>query len=110
MANRILASSATPVPLENIDPSQVVQGDPQSGALELPDSGFACGLWEHTAGTSTDVEVDEVFVVLSGHAHIIIEGQDPIEVSPGDVVELTAGTRTTWHVHAPLRKFWIARD
>jgi hypothetical protein len=67
-----------------------------------------CGLWEHAVGESTDVEVHEVFVVLSGRARIEIEGQADLEIGPGDVVELAAGARTRWHVSEQLRKFWIA--
>jgi hypothetical protein len=67
-----------------------------------------CGLWEHEVGESTDVEVHEVFVVLSGRARIEIEGEGALEVGPGDVIELEAGARTRWHVSEHLRKFWLA--
>jgi uncharacterized cupin superfamily protein len=110
MPNRLLATSDTHLPRLELDPAQVRNATPTAELLQLADSGFACGLWEHTAGSSTDVEVDEVFVVLSGRASIDIAGEVSIDVGPGDVVQLEAGTRTTWRIHEDLRKFWITRS
>ena len=70
-------------------------------------SGLACGLWEHPVGDSTDVEMHEVFVVLTGRARIEVEGGEVLEIEPGDVVELEAGARTRWVVTEHLRKFWV---
>ena len=75
---------------------------------EAPIAELACGLWEHGVGVSMDTEVREVFVVLSGRARIEIDGQEPLHIGPGDVVELAAGARTVWHVDETLRKFWVA--
>lgn len=79
--------------------------DAINGLWEAP--GLPCGLWEHPVGESTDVEVHEVFVVLSGSARIEVEGGDTLEIGPGDVVELEAGAHTRWIVTEHLRKFWI---
>jgi uncharacterized cupin superfamily protein len=67
-------------------------------------TGLSAGIWEHTAGVSTDVEVDEVFVVLAGRATIEVEGGPTLEVGPGDLGVLEAGARTRWVVHEDLRK------
>lgn len=107
MPCRIIAGPKTTVPVAAVDAAQSRSGDPQAGVVEFEDLGIPCGLWEHTIGTSTDIEVDEVFVVLAGAAHIDVEGQESLDVGPGDVVHLTAGARTTWHVTEPLRKFWV---
>lgn len=69
--------------------------------------GLPCGLWEHPVGESTDVEVHEVFVVLAGRARIEVRGGEPLDIGPGDVVELEAGAQTRWIVTEHLRKFWI---
>ncbi len=107
MSSRVLATVASPVPVQPLPASQVTSGDPAAGVIEFVGVPVPCGLWEHTVGSSTDTEVDEVFVVLAGHARIEIEGQDALTVGPGDVVHLEAGTRTTWHVTEDLRKFWV---
>ena len=64
----IVTDAATlPIALEPLPAEQVLEGAPRTGFAEL--SG-AIGVWEHTPGTSTDVEADEVFVVLSGSATV----------------------------------------
>lgn len=96
------------VPTESLAADFVVAGQPASGVLDLPSPpGLEVGIWEHTAGTSTDVEVDEVFVVISGRATIACDQGPTVEVGPGDVVRLTEGTATTWTVHETLRKVYV---
>ena len=93
-----------------LDASQVVSGNPQVSTYELLDSdALAVGIWQHTAGVSTDVEVDEIFVVLSGRATIEVAGGPTLEVGPGDVGVLEAGAETTWTIHEDLRKIYIIR-
>ncbi len=89
---------------------QVVTGDPRVAVHELAeDDAVAVGVWQHTAGTSTDVESDEVFVVLRGRATIEVAGGPTLQVGPGDVGMLAAGARTTWTVHEDLRKVYVVR-
>ena len=97
-----LAPAMTPVSAD-----QVVAGAPATGLVEPTDT---IGVWEHTPGTSTDVEVDEVFVVLSGSATVSFEepALPAIELRPGSIVQLTAGMRTVWTVRETLRKVYIA--
>ena len=91
-----------------LDADQVVSGNPQVSAYELLDTeALAVGIWQHTAGVSTDVEVDEIFVVLSGRATIAVADGPTLEVGPGDVGVLEAGAETTWTVHEDLRKIYI---
>lgn len=108
MASRILRPGDQPLAHEALAPEQVRDGSPTAGVWAAPVAEMACGLWEHTAGVSTDVEVHEVFVVLSGRARIEVAGQDDLRVGPGDVVELEAGAQTVWHVSETLRKLWVA--
>ena len=57
--------------------------------------------------SSTDVEADEVFVVLAGRATVEVDGGPTLELGPGDVGILDAGDRTTWTVHETLRKVFL---
>ena len=93
--------------LEPVPAEQVVAGAPSTGYVELTDT---IGVWEHTPGTSTDVEADEVFVVLSGSATVSFDDPDlePVELEAGSVVRLTTGMRTVWTVRETLRKVYIA--
>ena len=96
------------VPTEPLHHDHVLAGTPASGVLDLPaPPGLEVGIWEHTAGTTTDVEVDEVFVVISGRATIACDLGPTVEVGHGDVVRLTEGTATTWTVHETLRKVFV---
>ena len=112
-AGVVLDGLAAEVPLESLG-SAVVSGSPEAGDVELGVlGGTEFGLWEHTVGTSTDVEADEIFVVLSGHGSVEIEafGDSPaatLELRPGSVVRLAEGMRTTWTVTETLRKLYVA--
>ena len=97
--------------LEPLPADQVVQGSPATGFAELGGfGGTELGVWEHTPGASTDVEADEVFVVLSGSATVSFDDPtlEPIELRAGSIARLTAGMRTVWTVRETLRKVYIA--
>lgn len=90
-----------------LDPSQVIDGAPQVTEAVLSESAdgrVVRGVWRITEGTVTDVEQDELFVVLEGRATIEVEDGPRLEVGPGDVCVLERGARTTWTVHEALRK------
>lgn len=106
MTSRVLYSGR-PLDHSPVPPDQVREGSPTTAVWEAPVFDAFCGLWEHSVGVSTDIETREIFVVLQGRARIEIEGQEDLDVGPGDVVELEAGARSVWHVTEPLRKFWV---
>lgn len=98
------------LPEAPLDPDQVLAGAPAVRLLPLAALGdVEVGVWQHGPGTSTDVEADELFVVLAGHAVIEVEDGPTLDVHPGDLVVLTAGSRTTWRVDETLRKLYVAR-
>lgn len=94
---------------DELDPTTVLAGDPEMSSKELwssRDGAVEHGIWELTPGTVTDVEADELFVVLSGSATIAFEDGPALEVGAGDVVKLPEGARTVWTVHETLRKVY----
>jgi uncharacterized cupin superfamily protein len=96
---------------EPVPPEQALAGSPLVGAspiAELP--GLEVGVWGHTPGSSTDVEADEVFVVLAGRATIAFDDGTVLEVGPGDVGVLPAGAATRWTIHEELRKVYVIRS
>lgn len=108
MACRVIHASRLDLPLEPLPPDKVQAGSPRAGVASVSGvAGLAVGVWEHTAGTSTDVEADEVFVVLRGRATVEVEGGPTLEVGPGDLAVLEAGARTRWVVHQDLRKVFV---
>ena len=109
MACRVIFDGDSPVPLVPVPTAQVASGSPASGLVEFDVVGADVGVWEHTVGVSTDVEADEVFVVISGRATITVRGSEepPLRIGPGDVIELEAGAETIWDVHETVRKLWL---
>lgn len=110
MTHRLLCADATTVPLEHdpVDPADVLEREPSVGTSPLGVVGMAeVGLWEITEGTVRDVEVDEIFVVLSGAGSVSFEDGTVVDLAPGAVVRLHEGERTTWEIRAPLRKVYV---
>jgi uncharacterized cupin superfamily protein len=108
MSNRVIRVAEVSLDHEPLPDGQVEAGTPSTGAVALDVSPvWEAGVWEHTVGTSTDVEADEVFVVISGRATIAIAGGPTLEVGPGDLGILQAGASTTWTVHETLRKVYV---
>lgn len=66
------------------------------------------GLWEAGPGSDTDVETDELFLVLTGLGTVTFDDGSSIVLRPGVLVRLVAGDRTTWHVTERLRKLYLA--
>ena len=109
-AKKLASAANAQLSLTAVPADQVESGSPETGILELPDfAGMSMGIWEHTAGVSTDTEVDEVFIVISGGAIIefIDEDTPPLEVESGDIVRLAAGAKTRWVVRDHLRKVYL---
>ncbi|MGV8896865.1 MAG: cupin domain-containing protein [Rhodoglobus sp.] len=98
-----------PITLESLPADQVLSGSPSAGVSDLIVGDTEIGIWEHTPGESSDVEADEVFVVLSGRATVeFVETGQVLQLVPGVVGRLTAGTATRWAVTETLRKIYIA--
>jgi uncharacterized cupin superfamily protein len=97
------------VPLTPVPAAQIVAGSPSTGAVDL-DEDMGIGIWEMTPGAMSDVEIDEMFVVVAGSA--TVEFVDPalpsIELAAGSIVRLEAGMRTIWTVRETLRKVYLA--
>jgi uncharacterized cupin superfamily protein len=103
-----LLDTDSPIHLETLPAEEVVDGAPRAGARALGTLGeLEVGVWEMTTGAATDVEADEVFVVLAGSATVAFDDGDSLDLSPGVAVRLHAGDRTTWTVHEPLRKLYL---
>lgn len=92
---------------DELDPATIVSGDPRTASVVLHEGdGIERGIWEITPGVVTDVEADELFIVLSGRATIEFQDGPTLEVGPGDVVVLPEGAVTRWTVHETLRKVY----
>lgn len=87
-------------------------GHPETGATVLGElDGREVGVWEMTPGAMTDVEVDELCIIIagSGEVHRTINGKRVIQtLRPGSVLQLHDGEETLWVVSSTLRKVFLA--
>ena len=90
-----------------VDPE--VGNGPKTGTQAIVDfDGLEVGIWEMTPGVMADVEVEELFIVLSGSATIeFADGSPALQIGPGDVVRLATGAETVWTVTETLRKVYL---
>ncbi|GAB3118920.1 cupin domain-containing protein [Glaciibacter psychrotolerans] len=104
------AAASIELELEPVPASQRLSGEPRTGTVALGDfAGSEIGVWEMTPGAMSDVEADEVFVVLSGAGTVEFEETgETMLLGAGDVVLLREGQRTIWTVTQTLRKVYIA--
>lgn len=95
-----------------VDPTQVVEGSPTTGETVLCElSGAAVGVWEMTAGAMSDVEVEEVSVVVAGSASVqLVDEGRVLAVGVGDVIRFAGGERTIWRVSDRVRKVYVVED
>jgi hypothetical protein len=107
---RLVPAARIDLDWEPVEPGKAVGGEPRVGIAAIAEApGIEVGVWAHTTGVSTDVEADEVFVVLSGRATIDFSDGAVLEVGPGDVAVLPPGAVTRWTVHEDLRKVYVIR-
>lgn len=110
MSDRLLADDvlAALLTVDELDPVDVVQGDPAVSSTSLAQpAGSDIGIWQITEGQVTDVEADEVFIVLSGRGHVEFEDGSVLDLQPGTAARLRAGERTTWTITETLRKIYV---
>ena len=88
-------------------------GHPTIGAVGLGSlGGTDFGVWEMSTGTMFDVEAEEIFVVIAGRGHVVIEpscslaGQR-VELGPGTLMRLSEGMKTVWTITETLRKVYV---
>jgi uncharacterized cupin superfamily protein len=93
-----------------LDPVDAGEDAPTTGLRELGTlAGVGVGVWEMAEGVAFDVEADELFVVLSGAGAIdFLDSGERLEIGPGDLVRLAAGSRTRWTVSRTIRKLYLA--
>lgn len=107
--NTAVHAAALTLTHEPVPAAQSVAGAPSTAASTLTRfGGLDIGVWEMSVGTMTDVEADEVFVVLSGAATVeFADGTPALQLRAGDIGRLAAGAQTTWTVTETLRKVYL---
>ena len=93
-------------------PTAVTEGLTEAATTTWSEGGITTGLWECTAGTFTAERAGytEICTILSGRVTIQVEGEEPEEFGPGDVMVMPSGWKGVWVVHEPLRKHFTTID
>jgi hypothetical protein len=102
-ASRLLSAD---LHAETVEPDGVSEALSTAGRVLLETS-LEVGLWEAGPGTDTDVEVDELFLVLAGAGTVTFEDDSSVELAPGVLVRLREGDRTTWVITERIRKLYL---
>jgi uncharacterized protein len=107
--NTVVHAPGLDLEREPVPADQSVGGNPSTGAVTAGEfGGKELGVWEMTPGVMTDVEADELFVVLSGAGTIeFADGSPTLRLAAGDVVRLAGGAQTVWTVTETLRKVYL---
>lgn len=106
--NEVIDAHAADLEWSDLPAEQCPDGVLNTGVVQAAEVPFAhVGVWEHPVGTSTDVEQDEVFVVVSGRGRIVLADGTELALYPGVIGTLVAGTPTTWIIEERLRKVWL---
>ncbi|RGE23263.1 cupin domain-containing protein [Leucobacter sp. wl10] len=96
-------------------PTALVEGQTEAALMVWTggtDGRIATGLWECAPGAFT-AERDgytEICTILSGRVTVEVEGEEPEEFGPGDVMVMPSGWKGVWRVHGPLRKHYTTID
>lgn len=113
-ADRLVSADVAAEPLEpdgvsvalaGASRALVEVGAPVGASVE---ASVEVGLWEAGPGIDTDVEADEVFLVLSGAGTVTFADGSALDLRPGVLVRLHEGDRTTWRITERLRKLYLA--
>ncbi|PQZ85759.1 cupin [Arthrobacter sp. MYb227] len=103
------------VPLihEQVPADQLALPETTTGFVELGSiGGTDFGIWEMSTGSMYDVEAEEIFIVVAGSGTVVIDefkGHPPhtATLSPGTIMRLSEGMKTTWTVTETLRKIYL---
>ncbi len=105
-----VAALAVSLVHEPVPSDQRLAGGPTTGYQAVGSyADRELGVWEMTPGTMSDVEADELFIVLAGSATVeFLDDRRQVELSPGSIVRLRSGDRTVWTVRETLRKVYLS--
>jgi len=104
-----LAALAVVLERKPVPSAQLVAGTPETGGSELGKfGGTSYGVWEMTPGAMSDVEADELFIVIAGKATVLfLDTHETVSLTAGSTTRLQEGDRTIWTVTETLRKIYF---
>jgi len=95
----------TPSPIE---PSWIIEGDPQATSCVVSGStdGFGCTIvWRCSEGKfNWYYDFDETILILEGAIVLESDGMEPKRYGPGDIIFFKKGAHAKWHVEGHVKK------
>ena len=96
-----------------INPEDILSGEPRARALTWAvsaDQSAAHWLWECSAGSFRWwFGLDETVTIVEGSVRIEVDGEESIDLGPGDAAYFPAGRWSTWTVDEYVRKHAVLR-
>ena len=93
---------------DNLEGWKVVQGSPtmKTWILHTSNDGrMISGVWTTTPGTYHATYAEYEFVhIIEGRITITPDGEEPMNVGPGDAFVVEAGFKGTWEIKEPVVK------
>lgn len=95
----------------------VVEGE-QAGEVawlrqaQVGDRPLVAGVWRALSGQLPETvpyvfHGHETFHVIEGEVTIAVDGEEPVRLQPGDIASYTDGTKSTWTISTPFKKFFV---
>jgi uncharacterized cupin superfamily protein len=105
-----LSVELTPSPIE---PSWIIEGDPQATSCLVSGStdGFGCTIvWHCTEGKfNWYYDFDETILILEGGIVLESDTMPPTRYGPGDVIFFKDGAHARWHIESHVKKLAFCR-
>jgi uncharacterized cupin superfamily protein len=103
---------AIAIPTDPVPAEQVTEGHPETGSVPLTEwDDRDVGVWVMTPGAMTDVETDEICIIIAGVGvvHRTLNGVRVEQaLTPGAVFQLLDDEETVWVVSETVRKIYLA--
>jgi uncharacterized cupin superfamily protein len=84
---------------------------PGQVAMLVDTPGVQAGLWKPGPRGRGPFEVDlehtEVLLILSGTGQLEVDGQAPVELTPGLAAKIEVGAHTRWVVDSEFTELWF---
>lgn len=94
-------------------PLDAIEGEPNGQVNWLRQTTSGDGMLLTGMFTCDPAKIDYTFVgdeslhLLEGTITVEMEDGETVELQPGDTVSFAKGAKSVWHIHEPMKKFFV---